>query len=106
MSRQLRLFPMAIVLVVSLASCSSPRDYASEPPGMDKLHHIIIIVQENRSFDNYFGTYPGADGIPMKRGTPVVCVPIRFGAGVSVRFTTLKILTSVGRTERRTSLPT
>lgn len=32
-------------------------------------------MQENRSFDNYFGTYPGADGIPMKNGKPVVCVP-------------------------------
>src|SRR5262249_7298147 len=33
----------------------------------------IIIMQENRSFDSYFGTYPGADGIPMKNGVPTVC---------------------------------
>src|SRR5262249_61478097 len=32
-------------------------------------------MQENRSFDMYFGIYPGADGIPMKRGVPAVCVP-------------------------------
>ena len=32
-------------------------------------------MQENRSFDNYFGTYPGADGIPVQNGTPVACVP-------------------------------
>ncbi len=32
-------------------------------------------MQENRSFDDYFGTYPGADGIPMKDGVPTVCVP-------------------------------
>ena len=31
-------------------------------------------MQENRSFDSYFGTYPGVDGIPMKNGTPTVCV--------------------------------
>jgi phospholipase C len=30
----------------------------------------VVIMQENRSFDTYFGTYPGADGIP-----PGVCVP-------------------------------
>jgi phospholipase C len=36
---------------------------------------VIIIMQENRSFDSYFGTYPGADGIPMKNGVPTVCVP-------------------------------
>ncbi len=34
------------------------------------LKHVVIIVQENRSFDHYFGTYPGADGIPAG-----VCVP-------------------------------
>jgi phospholipase C len=28
------------------------------------IEHVIIIMQENRSFDEYFGTYPGADGIP------------------------------------------
>jgi phospholipase C len=32
-------------------------------------------MQENRSFDSYFGTFPGADGIPMQNGAPTVCVP-------------------------------
>jgi phospholipase C len=39
----------------------------------DKIKHIIVIMQENRSFDQYFGTYPGADGIPMQNGVPTVC---------------------------------
>ena len=43
--------------------------------GIQKIKHIVIIMQENRSFDSYFGTYPGADGIPMKNGVPTVCVP-------------------------------
>jgi phospholipase C len=30
----------------------------------EKIKHIIVIMQENRSFDHYFGTFPGADGIP------------------------------------------
>ena len=42
---------------------------------ISQLQHIIIIMQENRSFDSYFGTYPGADGIPMKNGHPVICNP-------------------------------
>ncbi len=32
-------------------------------------------MQENRSFDNYFGTFPGADGIPTQNGVPTVCLP-------------------------------
>ena len=43
--------------------------------GIHKIQHVIIIMQENRSFDSYFGVYPGADGIPMKGGVPAVCVP-------------------------------
>ncbi len=43
--------------------------------GIHKIRHVVIIMQENRSFDSYFGTFPGADGIPMKNGVPTVCVP-------------------------------
>jgi phospholipase C len=39
-----------------------------------KIKHVVVIMQENRSFDSYFGTYPGADGIPMTHGVPAVCV--------------------------------
>jgi phospholipase C len=45
------------------------------PTGIHKIKHVIIVEQENRSFDNYFGTYPGADGITMSNGEPTVCVP-------------------------------
>jgi phospholipase C len=43
--------------------------------GFENIEHVIFIVQENRSFDHYFGTFPGADGIPMRDGRPAVCVP-------------------------------
>ena len=36
---------------------------------------MIVIMEENRSFDSFFGTYPRADGIPRKHGRPTVCVP-------------------------------
>src|SRR5215216_1294393 len=39
------------------------------------LKHVVFVVQENRSFDHYFGTFPGADGIPMRNGKPTVCIP-------------------------------
>jgi phospholipase C len=45
------------------------------PAGIHKIKHVIVIQQENRSFDSYFGTFPGADGIPMQQGQPTACVP-------------------------------
>ena len=67
----------ALVCVVA-AACSPARRAVGRyvpPAGIHKIRHIIVIMQENRSFDNYFGTFPGADGIPMKHGVPTVCVP-------------------------------
>jgi phospholipase C len=43
--------------------------------GIHKIRHVVIIMQENRSFDSYFGTFPSAAGIPMAGGKPTVCVP-------------------------------
>lgn len=51
-----------------------PRVVPGMPTGLAKIKHFVFIMQENRSFDSYFGTYPGADGIP--RG---VCVPNPLG---------------------------
>ncbi len=30
--------------------------------GRTKIQHVIVVIQENRSFDDFFATYPGADG--------------------------------------------
>jgi phospholipase C len=35
------------------------------------IQHFVVLMQENHTFDNYFGTYPGANGIPQ--GT---CMPV------------------------------
>jgi phospholipase C len=53
----------------------SPHGSYLVPAGIHKIKHVIIIMQENRSFDSYFATYPGAEGIPMSDGKPTVCVP-------------------------------
>ena len=47
----------------------------SLPVGIHKIRHIVIIMQENRSFDSYFGTFPGADGLPTMKGAFTVCNP-------------------------------
>jgi phospholipase C len=60
-------------------------EVAPMPPGASKLEHLVFIVQENRSFDHYFGTYPGADGIPTDaRDRFDVCVPDPWQEGVCV----------------------
>jgi phospholipase C len=61
---------------------TAPGSAADAPPlpaGIRKIRHVIVIMQENRSFDHYFGTYPGAEGFPRQNGTFTACVrdPIR-----------------------------
>ena len=44
--------------------------------GFDNIDHLIFVVQENRSFDHYFGTFPGANGIPRHAdGSFLPCLP-------------------------------
>jgi phospholipase C len=77
----MRAFVASIVLLVTGGSALG----TSPPAGpLHRIRHIVIIMQENRSFDHYFGTFPGADGIPMIDGRPSVCVPIP-GQGACVR---------------------
>jgi len=59
----------------STTARSSTSTAAAGAEGIHKIAHVVVIMQENRSFDSYFGTYPGADGIPMADGQPSVCVP-------------------------------
>jgi phospholipase C len=74
----------ALVTACALAACTSVQVQGSVPDltGIHKIKHVIVLMQENRSFDNYFGTYPGSTGIPMKDGVPAVCVPNHRGGCV------------------------
>jgi len=69
----------AALVLTCLAGCTS-KPSTTVPPtpaptGIHKIRHVVIIMQENRSFDSFFGTYPGADGIPARNGQFTVCVP-------------------------------
>src|SRR5271157_4621421 len=44
----------------------------AQPAGNDplsKIGHIVVIFEENRSFDNFFGRFPGANGFASAGGT-------------------------------------
>jgi phospholipase C len=68
---------LATLLLASAAVPGGQPDASAGSFGIHKIRHVVIIMQENRSFDSYFGTYPGADGIPGLAGNPgsVPCVP-------------------------------
>jgi len=36
---------------------------AGTPPGAAQIKHVVFILKENHTLDNYFGTFPGADGV-------------------------------------------
>jgi phospholipase C len=80
---------LAVAALAALSACTAgkpPPQPSAAPasvagPASDailaatKIKHVVVVMQENRSFDSYFGTFPGADGIPMAAGAPSVCVP-------------------------------
>jgi len=65
---------IGLLLLFSQSSGLRSQDRDAQGGGIHKIRHVITIMQENRSFDSYFGTFPGADGIPMRNGEPSVCV--------------------------------
>jgi phospholipase C len=78
----LRVLGAAVVLaavIVATAACGSSHTQTlpTQHGGIHKIQHVVVIMQENRSFDSYYGTYPGADGIPGLAGHPgkVPCAP-------------------------------
>jgi phospholipase C len=68
--RTLYLLTVGIALGVGLGACSGGATssflgglpFAKHHTGSSPIQHIILVVQENRSFDNLFATFPGANG--------------------------------------------
>jgi phospholipase C len=59
----------ALVVAAAVVAPSAPAAAAAAAPAEQldtatPIKHFLVLMQANHSFDNYFGTYPGADGIP------------------------------------------
>jgi phospholipase C len=69
---------VALVLGALLTVLASPGIASGVPAAVPRpqhaprtpVRHLVVMTQDQHSFDNYFGTRPGADGIP-----PGTCVP-------------------------------
>ena len=64
-----------LIATLALAGCTQSR--AAPPKERDAsaapaipIEHVVVIVKENHTFDNYFGTFPGAEGIAPKSEAP------------------------------------
>jgi phospholipase C len=67
----------AALLALTATSCSSGSDQGSGTDTATPIKHLVVIFQENVSFDHYFGTYPNAantDGTKFTAlpGTPTI----------------------------------
>jgi phospholipase C len=58
------------VLLTAGPAAAAPGPPAPAVPASTPIKHFLFLMQGGRSFDNYFGSFPGADGIPA--GT---CLP-------------------------------
>jgi phospholipase C len=82
-----------LVALIAVWSCGGPRGVvpptATSPSAQNRpstllgryIKHVVIVIQENRSFDNIFDGFPGADTTPygyMNTGVKVTLQPIPF----------------------------
>lgn len=72
---RLRICAAAAVTALGALICAGPAAAAPQPasqraPTTTPIKHFIFLMQGSRTFDNYFGTYPGADG-----PSPGACQP-------------------------------
>jgi phospholipase C len=81
-----RLF--VLVCICATVACgartTNAEPSAPQPAGIFRIKHVVWIMQENRSFDDLFQGYPGADTSPSGRdsqGRSIRLAPISFTAG-------------------------
>ena len=90
---RLRFAPLVAALVLLAASAVSASE-ATPSPAVERfraelrqhIKHVVIIIQENRSFDNFFKGFPGADsattGLSHSGTVPLEPVDLNFPADV------------------------
>lgn len=62
---------IAALLLISFLASSQPAQGVEVVESSLPIDHVVFVMQEDRTFNNYFGTYPGADGWPKGYSLPV-----------------------------------
>ena len=71
-----------LAMLATVAASTFPA--AAADSGITKINHVVVIYQENRSFDSLYGSFPGANGVANagaaatqvdKAGTPYTALP-------------------------------
>lgn len=63
----LRSLPLLATAALSMAVATAAPARAAD--GINKIDHILVIYMENRSFDNLYGLFPGANGLAQAGDT-------------------------------------
>ncbi len=95
---------LALAWSLAIAGCSQALPLQSGPimhhlqgTGAGKITHIVYIVQENRSFDNLFQGYPGADTVSKGKtsnGKTVALQPVALAAEYDIDHSATAMFTS------------
>jgi phospholipase C len=73
--RGTKLLARAVSALAITSICTTPvmaRPEMADPGTVTPIQHVVVIFQENVSFDHYFGSYPNAAGFVAQPGTPTV----------------------------------
>ena len=76
---------IAADLIAAEASDRDEHPHHERRKGLDKIDHIVFIVKENRTFDNYFGTFQGADGATSGKISTGEVLPLRHAPDMTPR---------------------
>src|SRR5277367_1837793 len=73
--------PSSLRKIIAGAPPAAPGRARLASAAVSEIKHVVVLMQENRSFDHYFGTMPGVRGftdpaaLRLADGRPVFCQP-------------------------------
>jgi phospholipase C len=60
-----------VICLSLIPSFTTPAIAQTQVRTKTPIQHFVVLMEEGRSFDSFFGTYPGAEGVPAE-----ACVPV------------------------------